>query len=159
MEWRAACTTIAQTMFDVLSRHKNLAPLLVHQIPSGPNAMRLRELAIAVLLDNGFPPPLAGRSYATLAHYVLGFAMQLGGPDTAAASPPTGLADVDPAQVSGHRRRRCIAAGGPRGRVHLRPGTPHQRTRLDPPRLIAQEAPGVPAAHKTRVADELMSRR
>jgi hypothetical protein len=60
--------------------------------------MRLRELAIAVLLDNGFPPPLAGRSYATLAHYVLGFAMQLGGPDTAAASPPTGLADVDPAQ-------------------------------------------------------------
>jgi TetR/AcrR family tetracycline transcriptional repressor len=98
MDWREACTTIAQTMFDVLSRHKNLAPLLVHQIPSGPNAMRLRELAIAVLLDNGFPPRLAGRSYATLAHYVLGFAMQLGGPDTAATSPPTGLADVDAAQ-------------------------------------------------------------
>jgi len=34
---------------------------------------------IAVLLDNGFPPQLAARTYATLSHYVLGFAIQLGG--------------------------------------------------------------------------------
>jgi TetR/AcrR family transcriptional regulator, tetracycline repressor protein len=28
------------------------------------------------LLDNGFPPALAARSYATLARYILGFAIQ-----------------------------------------------------------------------------------
>jgi Tetracyclin repressor-like, C-terminal domain len=32
---------------------------------------------IAILLDNGFPPALAARSYATLARYILGFAIQL----------------------------------------------------------------------------------
>jgi hypothetical protein len=32
---------------------------------------------LAFLLGNGFPPALAARSYATLARYILGFAMQL----------------------------------------------------------------------------------
>ena len=41
--------------------------------------MALREGGIALLLDNGFPPQLAVRSYATLSHYVLGFAIQLTG--------------------------------------------------------------------------------
>jgi TetR/AcrR family tetracycline transcriptional repressor len=75
--WRQACQTVAQTMFDALRRHQNVAPLLVGQVPIGPNAMALREFGIAVLLDSGFPPHLAARSYATLSHYVLGFAIQL----------------------------------------------------------------------------------
>ena len=77
--WRQACQTVAQAMFDALSRHRNMAPLLVEQVPIGPNAMALREVGIALLLDNGFPPHLAVRSYATLSHYVLGFAIQLSG--------------------------------------------------------------------------------
>jgi TetR/AcrR family transcriptional regulator, tetracycline repressor protein len=44
--------------------------------------MAHRERCIAVLLDNGFPPPLAARAYATLARYVLGFAIQLHTPST-----------------------------------------------------------------------------
>jgi len=78
-DWRQACQTVAQTMFDALSRHQNVAPLLVEQVPIGPNAMALRERCVAVLLDNGLQPALAARSYATLAHYVLGFAIQLRG--------------------------------------------------------------------------------
>ena len=41
--------------------------------------MALRELALQVLLDAGFPPPVAVRCYATLARFVLGFAIQLNG--------------------------------------------------------------------------------
>jgi AcrR family transcriptional regulator len=90
--WRESCQMVAQAMFDALSRHKRVAPLLVEQVPIGPNAMALREKGIALLLDNGFPAQLAVRSYATLSHYVLGFAIQLNG-DGAAGQ-------IDDAQLS-----------------------------------------------------------
>jgi TetR/AcrR family tetracycline transcriptional repressor len=79
MSWDQAWRTIAHTMFDALGRHKNVAPLLVEHVPLGPNALTQRERCIAVLLDNGFPPQLAALAYATLARYVLGFAIQLSG--------------------------------------------------------------------------------
>lgn len=75
--WQQACHMIATTMYGALNRHKNVAPLLAGQVPIGPNAMALRERCLAVLLDSGFPPRLAARAYATLARYVLGFAIQL----------------------------------------------------------------------------------
>jgi AcrR family transcriptional regulator len=77
--WQEACKTAACAMFDVLRRHRNLAPLLAEDVLIGPNAMATRERLIAILLDNGFPPALAARSYATLARYILGFAIQLTG--------------------------------------------------------------------------------
>jgi len=77
MTWQDACKTAACAMFDVLRRHPNLAPLLGADVLIGPNAMAAREGLIAILLDNGFPPALAARSYATLARYILGFAIQL----------------------------------------------------------------------------------
>jgi hypothetical protein len=67
-------------MFDVLHGHRNVAPLLADDVLIGPNAMAARESLIAILLDNGFPPTLAARSYATLARYILGFAIQLTSP-------------------------------------------------------------------------------
>jgi AcrR family transcriptional regulator len=77
MPWQEACKTAAYAMFDVLRRHPNVAPLLGADVLIGPNAMAGREGLIAILLDNGFPPALAARSYATLARYILGFAIQL----------------------------------------------------------------------------------
>jgi AcrR family transcriptional regulator len=77
MTWQEACKTAACAMFDGLRRHPNVAPLLAEGVPIGPNAMAAREGLIAILLDNGFPPALAARSYATLARYILGFAIQL----------------------------------------------------------------------------------
>ncbi|WP_406432374.1 TetR/AcrR family transcriptional regulator C-terminal domain-containing protein [Streptomyces sp. NBC_00631] len=99
MGWRQACRTIANGMFDILRRHRNAAPLLAEQDPMGPNAMALRERCIAVLLDNGFPPRTAAHAYATLAHYVLGFAIQLkghGGPDRDDARVAAAFREVDP---------------------------------------------------------------
>lgn len=77
LPWQEACKTAAYAMFEVLRRHRNVAPLLGADVLIGPNAMAAREGLIAILLDNGFPPALAARSYATLARYILGFAIQL----------------------------------------------------------------------------------
>ncbi len=79
MGWDRACQAVAQAMFDTLGRHRKVAPLLIEQTPIGPNAMMLRERCLAVLLDGGLSPSLAARAYATLARYVLGFAIQLAG--------------------------------------------------------------------------------
>jgi len=75
--WQASCEAIAHTMFAVLSRHPRVARLLLEQTPVGPNAMAIREQCVSMLLDNGFAPELAARTYATLSRYVLGFAIQL----------------------------------------------------------------------------------
>ncbi|MGW3960508.1 TetR/AcrR family transcriptional regulator [Amycolatopsis sp. NPDC005003] len=79
LRWDRACRAVAQAMFDTLGRHPKLAPLLIEQTPTGPNAMMLRERCLAVLLDGGLPPNVAARAYATLSRYVLGFAIQLTG--------------------------------------------------------------------------------
>ena len=79
MGWQRACESFARATFEVLREHRNVAPLLVDQLPLGPNALAQREALLAVLLDNGFTPRLAARSYATVARYVLGFAIQLSG--------------------------------------------------------------------------------
>ena len=85
LPWQQACSAYAQHMFDALSRHGNVASLLIEYTPIGPNALANRELCLSVLLDNGFSPAVAAHAYATLARYVLGFAIQRSG------SPP----DVD----------------------------------------------------------------
>ena len=101
VSWQQACLTAAHTMFDTLRRHQNVAPLLAEQVPMGPHAMAYRERWIAVLLDNGFPPQLAAHSYAVLARYVLGFAIQLSDHSTAGSLDDTQLAaafhGLDPA--------------------------------------------------------------
>jgi len=102
MSWQEAIKAAAQAMFDSLREHANVAPLFVDQFPVGPNAMVQRERLIALLLDNGFAPKLAARSYATLAHYVLGFVAQLG--------KPVQTCDVDfaAATVAGRTRSEFI---------------------------------------------------
>lgn len=77
--WQDACKVAGHSMFHALRSHPNIAPLLAEVIPTGPHALAVREVLIALLLDNGFPPPLAARTYATLARYILGFAIQLAG--------------------------------------------------------------------------------
>ncbi|HEX5253498.1 MAG TPA: TetR/AcrR family transcriptional regulator, partial [Mycobacterium sp.] len=66
LSWQDACTFFAQHMFHALSRHGNVAPLLIEYTPMGPNVLANRERCLAVLLDNGFPPAIAAHAYATL---------------------------------------------------------------------------------------------
>jgi AcrR family transcriptional regulator len=102
LPWRQACISFAQHMFDALSRHGNVASLLIQYTPMGPNALANRELCLSILLDNGFPPAIAAHAYATLARYVLGFAIQFSGPTAAAGQQDAELSaafhQLDPAR-------------------------------------------------------------
>jgi len=91
LPWQQACISFAQHMFDALSRHGNVASLLIQYTPMGPNALATRELCLSVLLDNGFAPAVAAHAYATLARYVLGFAIQLSGSTAATGRQDTEL--------------------------------------------------------------------
>lgn len=77
LPWSEACRRIAAAVFDTLSRHGNVARLLVDVLPTGPHGMAVRELLLGTLLRAGFPPEIAARAMTTIAHYVLGFAMQM----------------------------------------------------------------------------------
>jgi AcrR family transcriptional regulator len=78
--WQQATAHGACAFYEVLKRHPNALPLLVSQVPVGPNALTNRERSLAVLLACGFRPDLAARAYTAVAHYVLGFALQQHGP-------------------------------------------------------------------------------
>ncbi|NKY28604.1 hypothetical protein NG2371_05713 [Nocardia gamkensis] len=101
-DWQRACVTAAEAIFTVLHRHRGIAPLLIEQVPIGPNSLVLRERVLATLLANGFPPESAALVYATLARYVAGFAAQLQGHDTEANINPAAITtlyrQLDPAR-------------------------------------------------------------
>jgi AcrR family transcriptional regulator len=74
--WQQTVAGGAGAFYEVLKSHPNALPLLVSQVPVGPNALRNRERIVAVLLAYGFPLDLAARAYTAVAHYVLGFVLQ-----------------------------------------------------------------------------------
>ncbi|WP_411289557.1 TetR/AcrR family transcriptional regulator [Mycobacterium adipatum] len=86
MAWQEACEALAHSLFDVFRRHPNVAPLLVEQVPTGPNSWAQREQVIALLLKAGFAAPTAAQACATLGRYVLGFATQLAPPSASASA-------------------------------------------------------------------------
>lgn len=88
MPWDVACRKNAHSVFKVLRRHPNVAPLMVDYVPIGPNATALREAAFTALLNDGFPRHIAARSFATVARYVLGFAIQASGRSARGPAPP-----------------------------------------------------------------------
>ncbi len=77
--WREACENAANALFALFTHHPNIAPLLIDQIPSGPNAATGREYLIGALLKGGFSAADAAKTSATLSRFVLGFAIQAGG--------------------------------------------------------------------------------
>jgi AcrR family transcriptional regulator len=97
MNWQQACETVVHRMYAALNRHPNVTRLMLEQIPLGPNAMAIREASLSMLLDNGFAPDMSARIYATLARYVLGFAIQYSGqPDSHASEDAQAFHNVDP---------------------------------------------------------------
>ncbi|MHC3124236.1 TetR/AcrR family transcriptional regulator [Acinetobacter sp. GN11] len=77
LEWKEACRLLTTHMFTVLGNHRGAARLLLESFPNGSSAMRQRERIFDLFLSNGFSAPLAAKAYATLARFVLGFAIQL----------------------------------------------------------------------------------
>ncbi|MBE8591551.1 TetR/AcrR family transcriptional regulator [Pseudomonas sp. MAFF 301449] len=77
LTWQEACAFSTSRFYKLLSAHPNIVPLLVAQIPIGPNGLELRERLLAMFINAGFSFQLAASAYTTIAHYVLGFAGQL----------------------------------------------------------------------------------
>ncbi|NHA68615.1 TetR/AcrR family transcriptional regulator [Phycicoccus flavus] len=81
-DWTVAFRAIGRGLFDAIGHHPHVAPVLAETVPTGPNAMALRERGVAVLLAHGFEPEPARVLTASFARLVIGFAMQLrSGPD------------------------------------------------------------------------------
>ncbi|MDX6363901.1 TetR/AcrR family transcriptional regulator [Streptomyces sp. NPDC058274] len=101
LSWREAAAVGAETFYDTLCRHPNALPLLVSQVPVGPNGLVNRERVIGLLLGFGFPVDLAARAFTAIGHYVVGFAIQQHGPGAARPEDQTQLYDyyrsLDPA--------------------------------------------------------------
>ena len=97
--WQQVVKKLTQRLFDAFAAHRNLGSLLVENPPVGQATEARRELVLAILLRAGFTPDTAGRLYATLSHYVRGFAIQLGAHSNAQqpqATTPVTLAGANP---------------------------------------------------------------
>jgi AcrR family transcriptional regulator len=84
--WQEAVTGGAEAFYQTLRRHPHTLPLLMAQVPVGPNGLANRERALQLLLGHGFPVDLAAHAFTAVGHYVVGFAVQQHGP----GAPDTG---------------------------------------------------------------------
>jgi AcrR family transcriptional regulator len=78
--WQDAIRAGAEAFHETLRRHPNVLPLLMAQVPIGPNGLANRERVMHMLLGYGFPVGLAARAFTAIGHYVIGFAVQQHGP-------------------------------------------------------------------------------
>ncbi|MFZ2503103.1 MAG: TetR/AcrR family transcriptional regulator [Nocardioides sp.] len=93
-QWGEECRAVASKLFSVLSAHRGAAGLVGETVPSGPNALAIREYLFGVLTGAGFPLGISAKAVATLGHYVIGFAMQA--PANSPAHPSENrLGDID----------------------------------------------------------------
>lgn len=71
--WREQLKEIAQAQRALSLRHPYLVRISVGRIPMGPNALRLSERVLAILLVGGLPPRIAVQGYLLLVAAVNGF--------------------------------------------------------------------------------------
>lgn len=76
LTWKDVCAIAAETLYHTLNKHPHIVPLLLNQIPVGPNGLRAREHAISTFLAMGLSPEISARAYTMIAHYVIGFSSQ-----------------------------------------------------------------------------------
>lgn len=86
-DWQSVVALRARSMYALLRRYRGIAALLAESIPDGPNAMDIRERFIGLLLASGFSAKVASHAYATIARFVLGFAIQFGDQGNFVANP------------------------------------------------------------------------
>jgi AcrR family transcriptional regulator len=75
--WQERLVAGADALFRTLKEHPKVVSLFDDLLPLGPRGLAGREAAVDILLSGGFPPEIAARAYTAVAHYVIGFAIQL----------------------------------------------------------------------------------
>lgn len=74
--WQKAISDVFEAFYLVLRTHPNVVHLVASRVPMGPNSLRIREISLQVFIRSGFPPQLAAHAFTSIAHYVIGFAIQ-----------------------------------------------------------------------------------
>ncbi|MDF5752348.1 TetR/AcrR family transcriptional regulator C-terminal domain-containing protein [Spongiactinospora sp. TRM90649] len=57
--WLEQMRELAVHIFDVLGAHADIAKVAIANIPSGPNALRVAEAEMAIMIKGGVPPRIA----------------------------------------------------------------------------------------------------
>ncbi|MFE1959379.1 TetR/AcrR family transcriptional regulator [Streptomyces sp. NPDC059479] len=81
--WQESLVAVADGLYGTLRRHPHIVPLLIAQVPVGPNGLAQRERVLRLLAERGFPADLGARAFTAVTHYVIGFAAQQHGPGSA----------------------------------------------------------------------------
>ncbi|MBX6765955.1 MAG: TetR/AcrR family transcriptional regulator C-terminal domain-containing protein [Actinomadura rubrobrunea] len=68
--WSEQIREAAREMYRVLSAHADIARASMATIPTGPNAMRLSEALLSIMLAGGVPPQIAAWTIDQIALYV-----------------------------------------------------------------------------------------
>ncbi|WP_159989496.1 MULTISPECIES: TetR/AcrR family transcriptional regulator [Rathayibacter] len=97
-DWLERTRALSVAFFRTLVAHPRAVPLLVEGIPSGPAGLTARESMLAALLPTPFPPDAGARVYTTIAHYVIGFATQVGPSRAATSETPRRPLELDSAR-------------------------------------------------------------
>ncbi|MFG3436573.1 TetR/AcrR family transcriptional regulator C-terminal domain-containing protein [Nonomuraea sp. NPDC047897] len=74
--WQEHLRAYAEEMHRVLGRHADVARAALAGIPTGPNAVRLAEYALGLLIEAGMPPREASLAFDRLVLYVVGDAFE-----------------------------------------------------------------------------------
>jgi AcrR family transcriptional regulator len=74
-EWKDPMRDLAEQCRMLFARHPEILPLLVSQLPVGPNMLEIRERGLAALAQFAFSPRLAARTFTTVLWYAVGYAV------------------------------------------------------------------------------------
>jgi AcrR family transcriptional regulator len=75
-DWRRQVTDVLGTYFRTLCARPGLAQLAMTTVPVGPNALRLTESLLGLLLESGMPGPTVAWAVDLLTLYVTGLAAE-----------------------------------------------------------------------------------
>ena len=75
-DWRGRLKQLLEAYFHALHARPGLAQLAMTMIPVGPNALRLTEMLLGLLLEGGMPPSTAAWAVDMLTLYVTAIAAE-----------------------------------------------------------------------------------
>ncbi len=68
--WQDQLHDVGRRMYQVFSLHRDIAAVSLANIPTGPNALRMAEGMLAIMLAGGVPPKVAGWALDRLSLYI-----------------------------------------------------------------------------------------
>lgn len=68
--WQEQLRTVAHRIFEVFTAHRDIAAISLASIPTGPEQLRITEGIMAIMIEGGVPPTVAGWAIDRIALYI-----------------------------------------------------------------------------------------